>query len=39
MKVPSGRFWEFQLIEAGIFLALAAAVVALTVWFVRRNPA
>lgn len=36
---PAGRFWTFQLIEAGIFVALAVAVVALTVWFVRRNPA
>lgn len=36
---PAGRFWTFQLIEAGIFVALAAAVVAATLWFVRRNPA
>jgi hypothetical protein len=36
---PAGRFWTFQLIEAGIFVALAAVVIAATVWFVRRNPA
>jgi hypothetical protein len=36
---PGSRFWTFQLIEAGIFVALAAAVVAATLWFVRRNPA
>ncbi|HEU5245096.1 MAG TPA: ABC transporter permease subunit [Gaiellaceae bacterium] len=36
---PAGRFWTFQLIEAGIFVALAVAVIALTIWFVRRNPA
>ena len=36
---PAGRFWTFQLIEAGIFVALAAAVVAATLWFVRRKPA
>jgi hypothetical protein len=36
---PAGRFWTFQLIEAGIFVALAAAVIVATVWFVRRNPA
>jgi hypothetical protein len=35
---PGGRFWTFQLIEAGLFIALAAAVVALTLWLVRRTP-
>jgi hypothetical protein len=35
---PAGRFWTFQVIEAGIFVALAVAVVAATLWFVRRNP-
>jgi len=35
---PAGRFWTFQLIEAGIFVALAAVVVALTLWLVRRTP-
>jgi hypothetical protein len=36
---PGGRFWTFQLIEAGIFVTLAVAVIAVTLWFVRRNPA
>jgi hypothetical protein len=36
---PAGRFWTFQLIEAGIFVALAVAVVVFTVWLVRRTPA
>jgi hypothetical protein len=35
---PAGRFWNFQLIEAGIFLALAALAVAATVWAIRRTP-
>jgi hypothetical protein len=35
---PNGRFWTFQLIEAGLFVALAAAVVAATLWLVRRTP-
>ena len=35
---PADRFWTFQLIEAGIFVALAAALLAVTVWFVRRSP-
>lgn len=35
---PGSRFWTFQLIEAGLFLTLAAAVVALTLWLVRRTP-
>lgn len=35
---PGGRFWTFQLIEAGIFVMLALAVIAATLWFVRRNP-
>lgn len=36
---PSGRFWTFQLLEAGLFVALAAAVVAVAIWLVRRTPA
>jgi ABC-2 family transporter protein len=36
---PGDRFWTFQLLEAGLFVALAVAVVALTLWLVRRNPA
>jgi hypothetical protein len=36
---PASRFWTFQLIEAGIFVGLAVAVVLATLWFIRRNPA
>jgi hypothetical protein len=35
---PGSRFWTFQVIEAGIFVALAALVVATTLWLVRRTP-
>lgn len=35
---PGGRFWTFQAIEAGIFVTLAAAVVAATLWLIRRTP-
>jgi hypothetical protein len=35
---PAGRFWEFQLIEAGIFVGLAVAIVLAAIWFVRRTP-
>ena len=34
---PAGRFWTFQLIEAGIFAGLAVAVVLVTVALVRRT--
>jgi ABC-type transport system involved in multi-copper enzyme maturation permease subunit len=33
---PAGRFWAFQWIEAGIFLALAAALIAFVIWRVKR---
>ncbi|HET8626043.1 MAG TPA: hypothetical protein VFL91_01400 [Thermomicrobiales bacterium] len=33
------RFWPFQGIESAIFLGLAAALLALTVWWVRRRVA
>jgi hypothetical protein len=36
---PAGRFWTFQLIEAGLFVALALAIVLAAVWLVRRTPA
>jgi hypothetical protein len=36
---PASRFWTFQGIEAGIFIALAAALVACTVWQVRTSDA
>ena len=35
---PADRFWTFQAIEAGIFVALAVALLAATVWLVRRSP-
>ncbi len=35
---PAGRFWTFQLIEAGTFALLAVAVVLLTLWLLRRRP-
>lgn len=35
---PAGRFWTFQLLEAGLFVGLAALVVLLAVWLVRRTP-
>jgi hypothetical protein len=34
---PANRFWEFQFIEAGIFLALAAVLLAVVVGRVRRR--
>jgi hypothetical protein len=36
---PAGRFWAFQAIEAGLFLALAALIVLATVRLVQRSPA
>ena len=36
---PADRFWTFQAIEAGIFVALALVVIAVTVWAIRRTPA
>ncbi len=35
---PAGRFWTFQLFEAGIFVALSAAILMLALWLVRRTP-
>ncbi|HZM81987.1 MAG TPA: hypothetical protein VFC19_40220 [Candidatus Limnocylindrales bacterium] len=34
---PGDRFWDFQLIEAGLFIGAAALLVALVVWRVRRR--
>jgi len=34
---PSSRFWTFQLLEAGLFLALAATLLAAAVWLIRRR--
>lgn len=36
---PDGRFWDFQLIEVGIFALLAALAVAAAVAIVKRSPA
>jgi hypothetical protein len=36
---PAGRYWPFQFIEAGIFIALAAALVALTFALINRRDA
>jgi hypothetical protein len=35
---PASRFWTFQLFEAGLFVGLAALVIILTLWLVRRTP-
>ena len=35
---PAGRFWTFQLLEAGLFVGLAAVLVLVTLWLVRRTP-
>jgi hypothetical protein len=34
---PASRFWLFQGIESGIFLALALALLALAIWWVRAR--
>lgn len=34
---PAGRFWSLQAAEAGIFLGLSAAALALTVWWIRQR--
>jgi len=34
---PADRFWLFQGIETAIFVSLALALVALTIWWVRRR--
>jgi ABC-2 family transporter protein len=36
---PAGRFWAFQLLEAGLFVGLAVALVLVSLWLVRRRPA
>jgi hypothetical protein len=36
---PASRYWSFQLIETGIFLALAVALIAVTFAIVRRRDA
>jgi hypothetical protein len=34
---PADRFWTFQLIEAALFIAAAAALIGVVVWRVRRR--
>jgi ABC-type transport system involved in multi-copper enzyme maturation permease subunit len=34
---PADRFWPFQLIEAGIFVALTAAALGATIWLLHRR--
>jgi hypothetical protein len=34
---PADRFWPFQWIETGIYLAISALAIALTFWLVRRR--
>jgi hypothetical protein len=34
---PASRFWLFQSVEAAIFIAMAFALTALSVWWVRRR--
>ena len=36
---PANRFWPFQFIEAGIFVALTAAALGVTIWLVHRRAA
>jgi hypothetical protein len=36
---PADRFWPFQFIEAGIFVALTAAALGATIWLVHRRAA
>jgi ABC-type transport system involved in multi-copper enzyme maturation permease subunit len=36
---PASRFWTFQFIEAGIFVALTAAALGAAIWLLHRRPA
>ncbi|MDQ2812160.1 MAG: transporter [Actinomycetota bacterium] len=36
---PADRFWTFQFIEAGIFVALTAAALGVTIWLLHRRAA
>ena len=36
---PADRFWIFQSIEAGIFVALTAAALGATIWLLHRRAA
>jgi hypothetical protein len=35
---PDGRFWTFQILEAGLYLGLAVGLVLVALWLVRRTP-
>lgn len=34
---PASRFWDLQAAETGIFLALSAAAIGLTIWWIRHR--
>ncbi|GAB2851988.1 ABC transporter permease [Actinoallomurus bryophytorum] len=34
---PAGRFWHFQIIEASLFVGLAAALLAIAIWRLHRR--
>jgi hypothetical protein len=34
---PGNRFWTFQLIEAGLLVALAAVLLGVAVWLIHRR--
>jgi hypothetical protein len=36
---PASRFWAFQGIETGIFVVLAAVLLAVTFWVLKRRDA
>jgi hypothetical protein len=36
---PADRFWTFQSIEAGIFVALTAVALGAAIWLLHRRPA
>ena len=36
---PADRFWPFQFIEAGLFVALTAAALGATIWLLHRRAA
>ncbi|HEX9543274.1 MAG TPA: hypothetical protein VGA04_34595 [Streptosporangiaceae bacterium] len=36
---PADRFWHFQFIEAGLFVALTAAALGAAIWLLHRRPA
>jgi hypothetical protein len=36
-RIPAARFWLFQGMETALFVALALALLGLTIWWVRRR--